>query len=118
MPSDLKILLLQTAVPEDDSVGRTLAAAGCRVVLTGGTSQLPGVHELATTILDKQVRLGQPRPIEGLADAVGGPAFATCAGLLNHAVNNKTDDLAGAYCAAEKVSSRLGRFGHWFREHF
>ncbi len=93
-------------------------AAGRRVVLTGGASQLPGVWELAATILDKQVRQGQPRPIEGLAESVSGPAFATCAGLLNHAVNNKTDDLASAYCAPERASSRLGRFGHWFREHF
>jgi cell division protein FtsA len=93
-------------------------AAGRRVVLTGGASQLPGTRELATTILDKQVRMGRPRPIEGLAESVGGPAFATCAGLLNHAVNNKTDALAGAYHTPEKASSRLGRLGHWFREHF
>ncbi len=93
-------------------------AAGRRVVLTGGASQLPGTRELATTILDKQVRMGRPRPIEGLAESVGGPAFATCAGLLNHAVNNKTDALAGTYHTPEKTSSRLGRLGHWFREHF
>ncbi len=40
MPSDLKILLLQTAVPEDDSVGRTLAAAGCRVVLVRSLDEI------------------------------------------------------------------------------
>ncbi len=35
-------------------------AAGARVVLTGGASQLGGVRELAATILDRPVRLGRP----------------------------------------------------------
>ena len=35
-------------------------AAGRRVVLTGGTSQLPGIRDVAQRILGKQVRLGRP----------------------------------------------------------
>src|SRR5690606_13994640 len=53
--------------------------AGRRVVLTGGTSQLQGLPELAADILDKQVRRGRPLKIAGLADSTGGPAFAACA---------------------------------------
>ncbi len=34
--------------------------AGRRCVLTGGTSQLPGIRDIAQRILDKQVRLGRP----------------------------------------------------------
>jgi len=34
--------------------------AGRRCVLTGGTSQLPGIRDMAQRILDKQVRLGRP----------------------------------------------------------
>ena len=49
--------------------------AGRRVVLTGGASQQPGTRELAQLILDKQVRLGRPTRIAGLAEANGGPAF-------------------------------------------
>jgi cell division protein FtsA len=70
--------------------------AGRRAVLTGGTSQLPGIRDLASRILDKQVRLGRPlrisRPYQGsrggsptligLAEATSGPAFSTTAGLL------------------------------------
>ncbi|TNE35597.1 MAG: cell division protein FtsA [Alphaproteobacteria bacterium] len=55
---------------------------GRRLVLTGGASQLTGIRELATRVLDKQVRLGQPIKLTGLADATRGPAFSTCAGLL------------------------------------
>ncbi len=57
-------------------------AAGARVVLTGGASQLGGVRELAATILDRPVRLGRPSGLRGLPDNASGPAFATAAGLI------------------------------------
>lgn len=61
---------------------------GRRVVLTGGASQLPGVADLAQQILDKQVRLGRPQRVRGLAEATGGPAFAAAAGLLLYAAEH------------------------------
>ena len=57
-------------------------AAGARVVLTGGASQLGGVRELAATLLDRPVRLGRPSGLRGLPDSASGPAFATAAGLI------------------------------------
>jgi cell division protein FtsA len=57
-------------------------AAGGRVVLTGGASQLVGVAQMAQTILGRQVRLGRPTGLRGLPDSATGPAFATSAGLL------------------------------------
>lgn len=55
---------------------------GTRVVLTGGASQLVGVREMAARILDRQVRLGRPLAVRGLAEAASGPAFAGAVGLL------------------------------------
>ncbi len=57
-------------------------AAGTRVVLTGGASQLVGAREMAARILNRQVRLGRPGMLRGLPDAATGPAFAVSAGLL------------------------------------
>ncbi|MBV9736247.1 MAG: cell division protein FtsA [Acidisphaera sp.] len=57
-------------------------AAGTRVVLTGGASQLAGAREMAAFILGRQVRQGRPHSLRGLPDAASGPAFATAAGLL------------------------------------
>jgi cell division protein FtsA len=57
-------------------------AAGNRVVLTGGACQLPGVREMATRMLGRQVRLGRPATLRGLPELASGPAFATAAGLL------------------------------------
>ena len=58
---------------------------GTRVVLTGGASQLAGAREMAGRVLDRQVRLGRPLPLRGLADDVSGPGLATATGLLNWA---------------------------------
>jgi cell division protein FtsA len=64
-----------------DSAGLGRAAGG-RVVLTGGASQLAGVRDLAARILERPVRLGRPAGIRGLAESNSGPAFATATGLL------------------------------------
>lgn len=92
--------------------------AGRRVVLTGGASQLPGTGDLAAMILDKQVRIGRPKPMEGLTEAVGGPAFATTAGLLIYALNDLTDTPEGVYRPTEEPNGRFGRLGQWLRENF
>ncbi len=92
--------------------------AGRRVVLTGGACQLPGAQELAGMVLDKQVRIGRPKGYPGLAEAVTGPAFSTCLGLLSYALNKPMDSHKGAYRPEEEPNSRMGRFGHWIRENF
>ncbi|MBR3501797.1 MAG: cell division protein FtsA [Alphaproteobacteria bacterium] len=60
-----------------------------RVVLTGGCSQLPGIRNVASLILDKQVRLGVPRNIQGLPEVINNPVFSTALGLLMFATDNK-----------------------------
>jgi cell division protein FtsA len=90
--------------------------AGRRVVLTGGASQLQGTRELASLILDKQVRMGRPLRIGGLADATAGPAFATCAGLLQYAVTRFSDAPIRGRRNHEEPNGMLGRFGVWLRE--
>jgi cell division protein FtsA len=60
--------------------------AGSRVVITGGGSQMIGLSDMATKILQKQVRVAKIRQIEGLGDAVSGPAFSAPLGMVNHAL--------------------------------
>jgi cell division protein FtsA len=59
-----------------------------RVVLTGGAAQLPGMREVASMVLDKQVRIGRPRNIENIPQMLHNPTFSTALGLLLFAVNN------------------------------
>jgi cell division protein FtsA len=92
--------------------------AGRRVVLTGGACQLPGTRELASTVLDKQVRIGRPAHVSGLAEATAGPAYATCAGLLNYAVTAEAAMPGEASPEPRELGGLVGRLGHWLREHF
>ncbi|MCZ4279288.1 cell division protein FtsA [Kiloniella laminariae] len=91
---------------------------GRRVVLTGGASQLPGLPDLASLILDKQVRIGRPIRVTGLADATGGPSFATCAGLLTYATIAHNDVQGEKVPEVHHPQNFVGRFGRWFRENF
>jgi cell division protein FtsA len=52
------------------------------VVLTGGSSLLEGVTDIAETVFDLPSRLGRPRGISGLTDVVNNPMYATGVGLV------------------------------------
>ena len=92
--------------------------AGRRMVLTGGASQLQGLPELATQMFAKSVRLGRPRNIQGLAEATGGPAYSTCAGLLHYAQARRAAPFEQPLGAPLSAERRWGRIGQWLHEHF
>ena len=92
--------------------------AGRRVVLTGGACQLHGAREFAGLILDKQVRMGRPQRITGLAEATGGPAFATTAGLLHFALSERAEESRARHDLVSTPRGVFGRFGHWLRVNF
>jgi cell division protein FtsA len=71
-------------VRESLEVSGVERVAGHRIVLTGGASQLNGLREYAGRFFDAHVRIGRPRGISGLPEAVSGPAFATAGGLLTY----------------------------------
>jgi cell division protein FtsA len=93
-------------------------AAGRRVVLTGGASQLEGVRDLAELVLDRQVRLGRPKFIRGLPESVSGPAFATATGLLRYGLREHVTRPDFGAMAAAKNKRGIGRFGQWLKESF
>lgn len=57
-----------------------MVAAG--IVLTGGTSKMEGVVELAEEIFHMPVRLGSPQSVRGLKDIMNNPIYSTGVGLL------------------------------------
>ncbi|MCC5871797.1 MAG: cell division protein FtsA [Gammaproteobacteria bacterium] len=57
-----------------------LIAAG--IVLTGGSSKIEGVVDLAEEIFHKPVSIGVPRNVNGLTDIVRNPIYSTGVGLL------------------------------------
>jgi len=82
--------LLQLIVAEMPTTDyRSLAPAG--IVLTGGTSNLPGLAQLAEAVLRMPVRIGQPLStgIYGILDILSDPAYATTLGLILWQVEGK-----------------------------
>lgn len=79
-------------------VKKEIERSGCRnflpagVVVTGGASQLRGLSETASEVLDLSVRLGRPQRVKGLAEKVDSPMFATGLGLIRYAMQNRTED--------------------------
>ncbi len=56
------------------------------MVLTGGSSLLPGIRKMASQVLGLPVRIAQPNNLTGLIDKLNSPAFSTSVGLLHWAV--------------------------------
>lgn len=52
------------------------------MVLTGGSSQLPGMRALASQTMGLPVRVARPENLVGLTDQLNSPAFSTSVGLL------------------------------------
>ncbi len=88
--------------------------AGRRVVLTGGCSQLPGIRDLASQVLGKQVRLGRPLKLSGMTDLTMNPSFSTCAGLLFFALR----DLQQGRAPSLERPSWMRYAVEWVKENF
>lgn len=64
-----------------------LIAAG--IVLTGGSSKIEGLVDLAEEVFHMPVRLGVPQSVMGLVDVVRNPIYATGVGLLLFGSQNR-----------------------------
>ncbi len=58
------------------------------IVITGGSSLLEGMPEMAEFVFEMPVKRGVPQNIGGLRDVVSSPKFATGVGLLKYGARN------------------------------
>ena len=56
------------------------------MVITGGSSELKGISEIASNVLGMPVRKGHPENLTGMVDKLQSPAFSTSVGLTQWAV--------------------------------
>jgi cell division protein FtsA len=56
------------------------------MVLTGGSSALPGIRNIASQVLGVPVRIAQPENMLGMTDRLDSPAYSTSVGLLRWAM--------------------------------
>jgi cell division protein FtsA len=86
------------------------------VVLTGGTSMMEGIIELAENIFGLPVRRGVPIGIGGLSDVVSNPMFATGVGLVLYGHKNKEKDFFSASTNNGAFFKIMKRMKAWFSE--
>ncbi len=87
---------------------------GAGVVLTGGSSLIEGIVELAEQVFGLPVRIGYPMGIGGLKDVVMSPKYATAVGLLIYGA--KKENFATSFRIRERnVFDRLlSKMKNWF----
>ncbi len=87
------------------------------VVLTGGSSKMEGVIDLAEEVFHMPVRLGVPQYISGLSDVVRNPIYSTGVGLLQFGQRNRAQ--GGHELANEGgLKAIWERMKHWFQGNF
>ena len=92
-----------------------MLAAG--VVLTGGTSKMEGVVELAEEIFHAPVRIGAPHNVSGLADIVRNPIYSTGVGLLLYGLQQH-QERAGLVSKRDPQIHLVDRVKSWFQGSF
>lgn len=92
------------------------------IVLTGGSSQLTDILDLAREVLQMPARIGTPSQLTGLVDSINGPAFSTSVGLLSWGLRNgdlqhskNVGDQGGG--DGSSWNDVIRRFGNWVK-HF
>lgn len=92
-----------------------LIAAG--IVLTGGSSKMEGVVELAEEVFHMPVRLGVPQYVTGLIDVVRNPIHATGVGLLlfGHLSEQSTENKK---YSGGGLSAVFGKVKNWVKGNF
>ena len=77
------------------------------MVLTGGTSALPGIRRVASEVLNMPVRTAQPENLSGLVDRLNSPAYSTGVGLLRWALSMHDHDLSIGRSRRSKGEKRM-----------
>lgn len=88
-------------------------AAG--IVLTGGTSKMEGVVELAEEIFHMPVRLGAPQGVNGLKDIMNNPIYSTGVGLLVYGAEQQNKGHTSRKARSENIFQKLKA---WWQRNF
>ncbi|MBE9539826.1 MAG: cell division protein FtsA [Proteobacteria bacterium] len=88
------------------------------IVLTGGTSKMEGVVELAEEIFHMPVRVGCPAGVQGLTDILRNPIYATGVGLLQYGMQHQEEGGASPVRVTAPGESLFGRAKAWLKSNF
>jgi len=87
------------------------------VVITGGSSALPGMGELGEEVFHTPVRVGMPQYVGGLAEVVRNPRYSTAVGLLLAGLDqHQRHHIANLQTGS--VTQLLQKMKSWFQGNF
>lgn len=97
-------------VRDDLKKKNLLDSLGAGIVITGGTSLLDGIQEVAEKVFgDVPVRLGRPqKPLDGFSEIVCMPTHSTGVGLLYYAAENEPELTKRRETRATKAVGTVG----------
>lgn len=107
-----------------DLVAREIKRAGYEgivaggVVITGGTSLMEGMTDMAERVLDLPARQGIPSGVGGLHEQVDNPMYATGVGLILHALHHQDDLAMNGRRHRRSLWRAVDGMKGWFREFF
>jgi len=90
---------------------------GSGIVLTGGSSKLQGMVDLAEEVFHQPVRLGAPSYDGGLKEVVCNPIYSTGIGLI-HFGNRRRNDPASSEKMKPVIGSIINKMKSWFKGSF
>jgi len=89
-----------------------------RIVLTGGTSAIPGIEDLANRILGGKVRIGRPLRVQGLPQVSAGAGFSAAVGLALHA-SHPMDECWDFEMPVDRIGTkRIKAAMRWFKQNW
>jgi len=93
---------------------------GSGIVLTGGSSKMEGMMDLAEEVFHMPVRLGIPQGVGGLSGVVHNPIYATGVGLVLYGAKARGGSRYGVVSpsAPVNIKSVLGKMKSWFQGNF
>jgi cell division protein FtsA len=87
------------------------------VVMTGGSTLLPGMVQMAEEVMGMPARLGLPTHVSGLTDVISSPIYATGVGLVLYGM--KRQDKNFFRIREDNLFGKVrGRMTDWFSEFF
>lgn len=93
-----------------------MIAAG--IILTGGSSKMEGVVELAEEVFHIPVRLGVPQHVSGLVDVIRNPIHATGVGLLLYGSKHQDQKREEINATDANGNGLWAKMKSWFKTNF
>lgn len=91
---------------------------GSGIVLTGGSSRMEAMADLAEEVFHMPVRIGMPQYVGGLSEVVKNPIYSTGVGLIQFGHNNRGIKVVEEKSDSSGFGAVFARMKSWFQGGF